>query len=70
MTPQIIAVLINLVAQALPYIGVNIGTEELTQTVQTLVALGTGIWIWYERTQLTKVGNNAQSDVTLAGLKK
>lgn len=70
LTPQILAVLINLVAQALPYFGVVISTEELTQAIQAFVAIATGLWIWYERTQLRKVSSNAESDVTLAGINK
>lgn len=67
---QIIAVFINLIVQVLPYFGiVDIGTEQLTNTVQVLVAIATGLWIWYQRTTLKKVGKQ-ESDVTLVGLKK
>ena len=69
MSSTIIAVWINLAVQLLPLIGVNVGPEELTSTVQVLVAVVSGIWIWYNRTLLKKVGK-AESDVNLAGLKK
>jgi uncharacterized metal-binding protein len=45
----ILAVVIQLLAVALPKIGVNIGTEELTQTVSTLAVIGAGLWIWIQR---------------------
>lgn len=67
----IVAVLINLIVQVLPYFGiVDIGTEQLTNAVQVIVALGTGIWIWYNRLHLKKVGSTAESDVKLSGVKK
>ncbi len=63
-------VLINVLAQVLPWLGVSVGTDELTTTVQVLVAIGTGAWIWYQRTLMRKVGSQAESDVTLVGAKK
>jgi hypothetical protein len=65
----IAAVLINLVAQVLPWLGVAVGTDELTAAVQTFIAIGTGIWIWYQRTLHKRVGK-AESDVKLSGVKK
>ncbi len=67
---QIAAVLINLVVQLLPYIGVNLGTDDTTKLVQLLTAVATGAWIWYQRTYLKKVETQSQSDVTVAGVKK
>ena len=58
----ILAVVVNLLATGLPLIGISIGTESLETTVQTIVAIATGVWIWRER---VKVG-----DVNVAGLRK
>ncbi len=63
------AILINLLAQILPAIGVTAGTEQITSAVQLIVAIGTGLWIMYQRTLMKKVGKE-QSDVNLAGVKK
>jgi len=45
---------VNLLATLLPLVGVTVGSDELTKTVQVLVAIGTGLWIWYQR---AKVGD-------------
>ena len=41
-----------LLAQVLPQIGVNIGSAELTSTLQTLFTVGAGVWIWVRRVQM------------------
>lgn len=56
MSTTIIAVVINLLSVILPYIGVTVGTDQLTTTAQTLVAIATGIWIWRERVKRGDVG--------------
>lgn len=66
----IIAVLINVLVQVLPYLGVTAGTEQITTTVQTLAAIGTGVWIWYNRLHLTRVSSTQESDVKVSGFKK
>jgi len=58
----IAAVIVNILSMVLPHIGVNLGNDSLTTTVQTIVAIVTGIWIWRER-----VG---KGDVTPFGFKK
>jgi len=62
MSTTIIAVIINLLSVGLPYIGVTIGSGDLTTTVQTLVAVLTGIWIWFRRVQV--------GDISVAGIRK
>lgn len=62
MSTTYIAVIANLLAQLLPKLGVVIGTEELTTTIQTIVLLGSGLWVLFRRYQ--------QGDINLAGLKK
>lgn len=49
MSTTIIAVIVQILAVGLPYIGISVGTEELTTTATTLVVVGTGIWIWIQR---------------------
>lgn len=45
----ITAVIIQLLVVLLPLVGIDVGTEALTTTVQTIVLLGSGLWIWKER---------------------
>ena len=54
MSTTILSVIILLATQLLPLIGVTVGSEQLTTTIQTLFAVGTGIWIWIQR---VKVGD-------------
>lgn len=69
MSTQIIAVVINLLATLLPLIGVQVGTDQLTNTIQVLVAIGTGVWIWYKRTTLQEAPFG-KGDVTALGARK
>lgn len=43
----------------LPKLGVTIGSEQLTTTIQTIVALTTGLWVLVQRYK--------KGDVTLFG---
>jgi hypothetical protein len=61
MSTTIVAVFINLLSMLLPTIGVDVGTEELTQAVQVLVAVVTGLWIWFQRVQ--------KGDVSVVGVR-
>lgn len=45
------AVIINLLATVLPLIGVKIGDDQLTNAIQVIIAIATGVWIWYRRVQ-------------------
>lgn len=49
MSKTIIAVFVNILATALPYLGLEIGNEELTTTVQTIVLIVSGVVIYFER---------------------
>lgn len=46
-----IAVIVNVLAQLLPKIGVSVGSDELTTTIQTIIALASGLWILWQRYQ-------------------
>ena len=61
MSQTIVSVFVILLSQLLPLINVNIGSDELTNVISTLVAIGAGIWIWVRRYQA--------GDVTAAGKK-
>lgn len=62
MSTTILAVVINLLAVLLPKIGVHLPTEQLTDAAQTIVAVATGVWIWYRRVK--------RGDVNAAGFPK
>ncbi len=55
-------VILQLLTIGLPLIGVNAGSAQLTTTVQTIVLIGSGLWIWYRRT--------LAGDVNAAGLRR
>ncbi len=56
MSTTILAVFINLLVTALPFAGINLPEESVVDAVQTIVAIVTGLWIWYQRTQRGDVG--------------
>lgn len=57
-----VAVIVNLLSFALPHLGISVGSEQLTTTIQTLITLGTGIWILIERYR--------KGGVTVSGFRK
>ena len=40
---------IAILAQVLPMLGIEVGSAELTTTLQTLITIGAGLWIMKER---------------------
>jgi len=56
MSTTIISVFTLLLTQLLPLIGVQVGSDQLTATIQTLVAVATGVWIWVQRVKVGDVG--------------
>ncbi len=69
MSTTISAVILNLLVMLLPYLGITVGSDQLTNAVQTIVVIVTGAWIWYQRTKLQKaVAGNG--DVTALGVRK
>lgn len=69
MSTTILAVIVNLLATLLPLINIDLGTAELTNAGQVIVAIVTGVWIWVQRTTLQKAPNG-EGDVNLGGIKK
>ena len=49
MSTTITSVLAQLLVVILPMFGVRVGTDELTAAIQTIVVIGTGLYIWVER---------------------
>jgi hypothetical protein len=70
MSSTILAVVVNAVVALGVFLGVEVGTEQATATVQTLVAIGTGAWVWYQRRQLRRIGAGEETDVTIGGLRR
>lgn len=62
MSQIISAVVIQFLTIGLPLIGVTLGSDQLTAFAQTLLMIGTGIWIWIRRAKM--------GDVTAAGIRK
>lgn len=44
-----IAALVGLLVQVLPLLGITVGSDALTTTMQTIVAIVTGLWIIFRR---------------------
>ena len=56
-----LAVIVNILSVLLPKVGITVGTEELTTTIQTIVAIFTGLWIMIQRYK--------RGDINVAGVK-
>lgn len=61
MSHTISSVLVVLLVQVLPFIGVNVGSDELTNAISTIITVIAGVYIWIRRVQ--------KGDVTVAGVK-
>lgn len=62
MSSTIVSVFVTLLAMILPYFGVSVGSDQLTQAAQTIIVIGAGIWIWYQRFK--------KGDITPIGVRK
>ena len=51
---QQIAVIALVLSQILPVFGITVASEALETTIQALVAIGSGIWVWYTNKKLHK----------------
>lgn len=58
----IVAVAVNLLSFVLPLLGLTIGNEALTTTVQTILVVCSGLWIYVQRVR--------RGDVNFAGVRK
>jgi hypothetical protein len=62
MSQTIVAVLVNLLSIILPKLGLEIGSEALTTTITTLLAIGSGLFIYLRRYQV--------GDISIVGKRK
>lgn len=59
MSQTYLAVVVMLLAELLPNIGVSVGSDALTTTVSTIVAIGSAVWAMWARYRaggITKLG--------------
>lgn len=68
MSSQVVAVIVIILAQILPKMGITLSTEELTSTIQVIITLASGLWIWYQR--VTKLRRTETPDVNVLGGRK
>lgn len=68
MSTQVISVIILLLSQLLPLIGITVESADLEKTIQVIVAVATGGWIWWQR--VTKLRKSDTSDVNALGGRK
>lgn len=62
MSQTYIAVIVGILVELLPHLGVTVGSDALTTTIQTIVLLASGAWILIRRYK--------QGDVTVVGVRK
>lgn len=63
MSTTIMALMVNLLGTVLPYIGLsNITGEQLTTTLNVLLAVGSAVYLWLKRYN--------QGDITPVGARK
>jgi uncharacterized membrane protein len=70
MSTQIIAVVVIILVQLLPKLGITVDSASLTSTIQTIVSIVAGLWIWYQRVTKLKRVEHGNSDVTPLGARK
>lgn len=49
MSQIVLSSLVLILSQVLPMLGVEVGSEQLTNTIQTIIAIVAGLYIWYRR---------------------
>jgi uncharacterized membrane protein len=62
MSQTYISAVIVILSQLLPVLGIQVGSDAVTTTVSTLVAVVAGIWIMIRRLQ--------QGDINVVGARK
>ena len=51
MSKTVSSIFLQLAVLVLPMLGITVGSEALTTTVQTIVLIVTGLFIWFDRVQ-------------------
>ena len=62
MSQTIVAIIVQLLTLILPAVGVEVGSDQLTGAIQTIVLIATSLWIWVRRYQA--------GDIKLFGARK
>lgn len=70
MSPTIVSLIIMVLANFLPSIGIPLGTEQLTPWIETTVTLVTGLVVWIRHVTLKKQLLGADRVNALGGVKK
>jgi uncharacterized membrane protein len=70
MSTTILSVIILLLSQLLPLIGVTVDSQALESAIQTIVVVITGITIWIQRLKLRRLSVREISDVNVLGMVK
>lgn len=52
MSQTITAVIIQFLTIGLPMIGIQVGSDQLTVALQTIIVIVSGLWIWVRRVQM------------------
>lgn len=70
MSPTIIAVIVMVLTNVLTQAGINVGSEQLTTTIDVLVTVVGGIVIWVRHLSLKKQVAGTTHVNVLGGVKK
>lgn len=62
MSQTYIATYVQFAALILPMLGIQVGSDQLTGAIQTIVVIGTGVWVLYRR--------YIKGDINVVGAKK
>ena len=56
MSTKVISAIVSILVMVLPLVGVSVGTEQLTSTIQTVVVIVSGLWVWYRTVTKENLG--------------
>lgn len=62
MSTTISSIFVQLAVVILPMLGIQVGSDALTNAIQTIVVIGTGLYIWVARVR--------KGDVSIFGARK
>jgi len=69
MSPTIVSLIILVLANVLPTIGINVGSEQLTSFIEVGVTLVTGLIIWVRHVSLKKTALGRKNVNAFGGVK-
>lgn len=47
MSSTVLSVIVSMAAMILPTLGITVESKALETTIQTILVLATGLWVWY-----------------------